>query len=73
MADLIFPLPAVIAYMSSFTHVSPGDLIYTGALDAGGAKRKPPVWVKAGDVVEVEITGVGLLRNIMVDEAPCSA
>ena len=73
LADLIFPLPAVIAYLSSFTSLSPGDLIYTGTPGGVGAKRTPPLWMKAGDVVEVEIKGVGLLRNVVVDEAPGSA
>ncbi len=69
LADLIFPLPTIIAYLSGFTPLSPGDLILTGTPGGVGAKREPPLWMKAGDVVEVEITGVGLLSNTVVDEA----
>ncbi len=69
LADLIFPLPVIIAYLSTFTPLSPGDVILTGTPGGVGAKREPPVWMKAGDRVEVEITGVGLLSNIVADEA----
>ena len=68
LADLIFPLPVIIAYLSTFTPLSPGDLILTGTPGGVGAKREPPLWMKAGDVVEVEISGVGLLSNTIVDE-----
>lgn len=69
LADLIFPLPVIIAYLSAFTPLSPGDLILTGTPGGVGAKREPPLWMTAGDVVEVEISGVGLLSNTVVDEA----
>ena len=69
LADLIFPLPVIIAYLSGFTPLSPGDLILTGTPGGVGAKREPPLWMKAGDVVEVEISSVGLLSNTVVDEA----
>jgi 2-keto-4-pentenoate hydratase/2-oxohepta-3-ene-1,7-dioic acid hydratase in catechol pathway len=69
LADLIFPLATIIAYLSTFTPLSPGDLILTGTPGGVGAKREPPVWMKAGDVVEVEIAGVGLLSNTIADEA----
>ncbi|WP_454715625.1 fumarylacetoacetate hydrolase family protein [Caulobacter segnis] len=68
LADLIFPLPTIIAYLSAFTPLSPGDLILTGTPGGVGAKREPPVWMKPGDVVEVEITDVGLLSNTVVEE-----
>ena len=51
-----------------FTPLSPGDIIATGTPDGIGAKRNPPVWMKAGDVLEVEISGIGTLRNRIVDE-----
>lgn len=69
LADLIFPLPVIVAYLSSFTPLSPGDVILTGTPGGVGAKREPPLWMKPGDVVEVDISGVGLLRNDIVDEA----
>jgi len=66
---MIFPVAETIAYISNFTRLSPGDVIATGTPGGVGAKRQPPVWLKPGDVVEVEITDVGVLRNSVVDEA----
>ena len=68
IAQQIFPIPVVIAYLSAFTMLSPGDLILTGTPGGVGASRKPPVWMRPGDTVEVEITGVGLLSNLIVAE-----
>ena len=65
---MLFPLPVIIAYLSGFTTLNPGDVILTGTPGGVGAKREPPVWMKPGDVIEVEISGVGLLRNTIVDE-----
>ena len=62
-SQLIFKIPELIAYISSFTEVAPGDLIATGTPSGVGFARKPPVFMKAGDVVEVEIEGIGVLRN----------
>jgi len=67
-ADLIFSVPQLIAYISSFTMLYPGTVISTGTPGGVGAKRTPPLWMKEGDVVEVEISGVGLLRNVVMDE-----
>jgi 2-keto-4-pentenoate hydratase/2-oxohepta-3-ene-1,7-dioic acid hydratase in catechol pathway len=61
-------MPELIAYCSDFTSLAPGDIIATGTPDGIGAKRTPPVWMKAGDVLEVEISGIGTLRNRVVDE-----
>lgn len=69
VAQMIFPIPRIIAYLSSFTRLEPGDVIATGTPGGVGAKRTPPLWMKAGDVVEVEISGVGLLSNPVADEA----
>jgi len=65
---LIHSIPAIIAFCSLFTPLTPGDIIATGTPDGIGAKRTPPVWMKAGDVLEVEVSGIGTLRNKIVDE-----
>jgi 2-keto-4-pentenoate hydratase/2-oxohepta-3-ene-1,7-dioic acid hydratase in catechol pathway len=65
---LIHSIPAIIAFCSVFTPLTPGDVIATGTPDGIGAKRNPPVWMKAGDVLEVEISGIGMLRNTIADE-----
>lgn len=62
-SQLIFRIPELIAYISSFTPISPGDLIATGTPSGVGFARKPPVFMKAGDVVEVEIEGIGVLKT----------
>jgi 2-keto-4-pentenoate hydratase/2-oxohepta-3-ene-1,7-dioic acid hydratase in catechol pathway len=67
-SELIFDVPALIAYCSTFTELAPGDVIVTGTPSGVGSRRTPPLYLKAGDVVEVEISGVGLLRNRVVDE-----
>lgn len=66
VADLIFTLPVILEYVSSFTPLSPGDVIATGTPGGVGDKRQPPVYMRAGDVIEVEITGLGKLRNVVV-------
>ncbi len=66
---MIFDVPRIIEYCSAFTPLSPGDVIATGTPGGVGAKRKPPLWLKPGDMVEVEITGIGVLRNGIADEA----
>jgi len=69
LADLIFTLPVIIEYLSGFTILSPGDVIATGTPGGVGDKREPAVYMKAGDVIEVEITGLGTLRNVVTNEA----
>lgn len=66
--DLIFDVPSIISYVSGFTPLEPGDVIATGTPSGVGFARKPPLWLKAGDVVEVEISGIGVLRNPVVAE-----
>jgi 2-keto-4-pentenoate hydratase/2-oxohepta-3-ene-1,7-dioic acid hydratase in catechol pathway len=65
---LIYAIPQIIAFCSDFTPLSAGDVIATGTPDGVGHRRTPPLWMKAGDVLEVEITGVGTLRSRIVDE-----
>lgn len=66
--DLIFSIPELIAYASSFTRLMPGDVIVTGTPSGVGLARKPPLWLKAGDVLEIEISKIGVLRNPVIDE-----
>ena len=66
---LIYSIPQIIAFCSDFTTLSPGDVIATGTPEGVGHRRNPPVWMKAGDMLEVEITGIGTLRTRIVDEA----
>jgi 2-keto-4-pentenoate hydratase/2-oxohepta-3-ene-1,7-dioic acid hydratase in catechol pathway len=61
-------VPELIAYCSAFTELSPGDVIATGTPEGIGARRNPPVWMKSGDVLEVEISQIGTLRCRVVDE-----
>lgn len=68
ISDLVFDVPALIAYCSTFTELAPGDVISTGTTGGVGAFRNPPLWMKGGDVVEVEISGIGILRNPVKDE-----
>ena len=65
---LIYSIPQVIKFISDFTGLAPGDVIATGTPAGVGHRRTPPVWMKAGDVLEVEISGIGTLRNPVVDE-----
>lgn len=67
LADLIFTIPVIIEYLSGFTLLSPGDIIATGTPGGVGDKREPPVYMKAGDVIEIEISDLGILRNTVVD------
>ncbi len=67
---LIFDIPELIAYITTFTELVPGDVLSTGTPGGVGSKRTPPVWLKPGDVFEVEVTGVGVLRNPVVEEEP---
>lgn len=66
--DLVFDVPGLIEYCSAFTMLEPGDVIITGTTGGVGAYRKPPLWLKPGDTVEVEVSGVGVLRNGVVQE-----
>lgn len=65
---MIFPISHQIAYISTFTTLMPGDIIVTGTPTGAGARQDPPIFLKPGDVVEVEAEGIGILRNGVVDE-----
>ncbi|MBD9466487.1 fumarylacetoacetate hydrolase family protein [Pseudomonas sp. Pdm06] len=67
-SDMIFDVRQLIEYCSTFTELAPGDVIVTGTTGGVGAFREPPVWMKPGDQVEVEIARIGTLRNSIVDE-----
>ena len=66
--DMIFHVPQIIEFLSGSTTLEPGTLILTGTPEGVGMGRKPPVYLKAGDVVEIEIEGIGILRNPVVEE-----
>jgi len=65
---MIFPVPVLIEYLSTFSELVPGDVIATGTPSGVGFKRVPPVFMKPGDVVEADISGVGILRNPVIAE-----
>jgi 2-keto-4-pentenoate hydratase/2-oxohepta-3-ene-1,7-dioic acid hydratase in catechol pathway len=63
---MIFGVGVALAYISQVVTLLPGDLVFTGTPPGVGVARKPPVWLAGGDVVEVEIDGLGVLRNPVV-------
>ena len=69
LSDLIFSIAQIIAYTSSYTRLLPGDVLVTGTPAGVGMARKPPRWLVPGDVFEVDISGVGVLRNPVAAEA----
>lgn len=66
--NLIFIFADLLAYITTFTTLKPGDMIVTGTPTGAGARFDPPKWLKAGDIVEVEVPGIGLLSNDVADE-----
>jgi len=66
--QMIFKIPKLIEYISTFTTLLPGDVIVTGTPGGVGARRTPPVWMKPGDKVEIEIDKVGVLENTIGEE-----
>jgi 5-carboxymethyl-2-hydroxymuconate isomerase len=67
-AHLVFSFAALIAYISTWTELRPGDVIATGTPVGAGARFKPPRWLKPGDTIEIEVSGVGTLSNGVIDE-----
>ena len=68
LSDLIFPIPKLINYISTFTTLTTGDVIVTGTPGGVGDRREPPVYMKPGDVVEVDIGKVGVLMNFITED-----
>ena len=66
--QLIMDIPFLVSYFSRQTVLNPGDIISTGTPAGVGHRRDPPVYLKPGDVLEMEITGIGILRNTVMDE-----
>jgi 2-keto-4-pentenoate hydratase/2-oxohepta-3-ene-1,7-dioic acid hydratase in catechol pathway len=62
-AEMIFPIDEVIAYVSQFTQLNSGDMIATGSPEGAGGSFSPPRFLKQGDRLEMEVTGVGVLAN----------
>ena len=67
-ASLIFPFDYLVSYLSTFFRLKPGDIIATGTPNGAGARFNPPKYLKHGDVIEVEVPGIGVLHNHVEDE-----
>lgn len=67
-SNLMFPFPYLISYLSTFYRLKPGDIIATGTPNGAGARFDPPKYLKNGDLVEVEVPGIGILRNTIATE-----
>jgi 2-keto-4-pentenoate hydratase/2-oxohepta-3-ene-1,7-dioic acid hydratase in catechol pathway len=70
--NMMFPVAETLADISQGMTLEPGDVVVTGTPSGVGFARKPPVWMRHGDVCEIEIEGVGLLRNPIADEKPAT-
>ena len=68
--SLMFPFDYLIIYLSTFYHLKPGDIIATGTPNGAGARFDPPKYLKEGDLVEVEVPGIGILSNKIISEVP---
>jgi 2-keto-4-pentenoate hydratase/2-oxohepta-3-ene-1,7-dioic acid hydratase in catechol pathway len=66
--DMIFDVPALIEFLSGSTTLLPGTVILTGTPHGVGMAQKPPRWLQPGDVVTIEIEGIGALTNPVVEE-----
>jgi 2-keto-4-pentenoate hydratase/2-oxohepta-3-ene-1,7-dioic acid hydratase in catechol pathway len=66
--QMIFKIPKIIEYVSTWTTLAPGDVLVTGTPGGVGARRNPPVWMKPGDKVEIEIDKVGVLENTIGED-----
>lgn len=68
-SDMIFDVPSLLSYITEFTPLAPGDMIVTGTPAGVGFVRTPPRFLTPGDVISVQIEGIGLLENSVIDEA----
>ena len=66
--NMMFPVIEMLVYITQGMTLEPGDIVFTGTPSGVGFARKPPVWMKNGDVCEIEIQGIGVLRNPIADE-----
>jgi len=66
--DLVFDVATLVSVLSEAFTLEAGDIIVTGTPSGVGLARKPPLWMKPGDVCEVELEGLGVLRNAVVDQ-----
>ena len=66
--NMMFPIVEMLVYITQGITLEPGDVIFTGTPSGVGHARKPPVWMKNGDTIEVEIERIGTLRNPIADE-----
>jgi 2-keto-4-pentenoate hydratase/2-oxohepta-3-ene-1,7-dioic acid hydratase in catechol pathway len=67
-SNLMFPFRYLISYLSTFYHLKPGDVIATGTPNGAGARFDTPKYLRDGDIVEVEVPGIGVLRNKVAAE-----
>jgi 2-keto-4-pentenoate hydratase/2-oxohepta-3-ene-1,7-dioic acid hydratase in catechol pathway len=67
--ELTYSISEMLAYISSWTDLRPGDVVSTGTPSGVGTARKPPVYMTAGDVIEVDVSGIGVLRHSVADAA----
>ncbi len=71
--DLVFDVATLVSTLSEAFTLEPGDIIVTGTPSGVGLARKPPLWMKPGDVCEVELEGIGILRNPVIDQPAARA
>ena len=69
-ANMIWPFDFLISYLSQFASLAPGDIILTGTPTGAGARFDPPRWLRPGDRLRIEVSGVGVLENVVEDESP---
>ena len=69
ISNMIFKFPYLLSYLSTFFELKPGDLIATGTPVGAGARFDPPIWLKPGDILEIEVPKVGKLCNTFIDES----
>jgi 2-keto-4-pentenoate hydratase/2-oxohepta-3-ene-1,7-dioic acid hydratase in catechol pathway len=72
LGDMIFSISRIIAYLSGFTRLSPGDVVATGTPGGVGFKRDPQVFLRQGDRVDITVEGIGTLINTIEQEIPPS-